>query len=455
MDSRWRHLSTLRGAALPADLPPPERALLICHLFSALLTGISMGILSLADTILAKTLKASPLAVTAISVIMGCGFLAALFWSEAMRHRSKAPFILGAALVGRLALALTGLWHNVAWFVAIVGMGWVAQAVITTAQVSIIRRAYDAKHRDQLFGLTVSAATLTRLISTVAAGQILDWNEYTYGWIFAVAGVGGFIGAYFLVRMERLIDRNDAAQGLVNGQNLAHPVAQEGTFRPLEEPGRPVGLRSMRDSVALVMRILREDHTYRKFERNFFVYGIAFLALLPIVPLFLVRDLELDYGTIGIARGLMGQAGLILLTPLLGRLMRRLKPVRFSAGIFAFLSLYPGLLLAASLLPYALRIPVVFAGFACFGIAMAGVSLSWNLSSIHFAGDEDPSAYQSVHSALVGLRGVGAPVLGYLVITYSSNRHGFLLCTALFLVAGLLMARLARQEETPTTHPKT
>ena len=451
MGSRWWHIRELRGAVLPTGLAPLERSLLIHHIISALLTGLSMGTLTLADTILAKTLNASPFAITAISVIMGGGFLAALFWGGAMRHRRKAPFIFGAALIGRLALGLTGLWRNPAWFVALVGLAWVAQAVITTAQVSIIRSAYDAKHRDQLFGLTVSAATLTRLLSTVVAGHLLDWNEYAYGWIFAVAALGGFIGAYFLVRMERILDQSEAAQRQTADRAPSHPIAQEGSFRPLEEPGRPTGLRSMRDSVQLVLRILKEDHAYRKFELNFFVYGVAFMALLPMVPLFLVRDLGLDYTTIGLARGLMGQAGLILLTPLLGRLLRRLKPVRFSAWIFGFLALYPGLLLAASLFPTALRIPLVYTAFTCFGIAMAGVSLSWNLSSIHFAGEEDPSAYQAVHSALVGVRGVFAPVLGYLVITHSSNKHGFLLCTALFIVAALLMVRLASQEEATRT----
>jgi hypothetical protein len=174
----------------------------------------------------------------------------------------------------------------------------------------------------------------------------------------------------------------------------------------------------MRQSVGLLLRILREDRIFRRFEINFFIYGIAFLSLLPMVPLFLVHDLGLDYTRIGLARGLMGQTGLILFAPALGRTLEKL----------------------------AAHVVTVYAAFVCFGIAMAGVSIAWSLSSIHFAGSEDPSAYQSVHSVLVGVRGAVAPLLGYLVISTTSTLHGFALSAALFLLSALLMARMARDE---------
>ena len=79
-----------------------------------------------------------------------------------------------------------------------------------------------------------------------------------------------------------------------------------------------------------------------------------------------------------------------------------------------------------------------------FATAMAGVSLAWNLSSLHFAGEEDPSAYQTVHTVLVGVRGLGAPFLGFAVIRAASTLHGFALSAALFMLAALLMARMAR-----------
>jgi len=424
-------LPRLAAAFLPAGLAPRERHLLAIHLPAAFLTGLCMGVLFLADTIVAKTLDGSNLSVTLINVLMGAGFLSTLFTSGMMRNRRKGPFILGAALVGRLALGLTGAWIHTVWYVAMIGIAWFAQALIVTAQVSIIQRAYERDRRDQIFGVSISVDMTARLLATVGAGWIMDWNEASYRWIYAVAGLAGLGGAILLARLERHSEAGTSAG--------ATPL-----FRPLGEAGWAAGWRGARDSARQFWQILSGDATFRRFERNFFIYGIAFLALTPIVPIFLVHDLQLDYARIGLARGLMAQAGMILFSPVLGRLMQRTGPVRFSGGVFAILTLFPLLLLVSVYVTAPLRIGFVYAGFLAFGIAMAGVNLAWNLSSIHFSGTEDPSSYQGVHSTLVGARGVIAPFLGYAVIQTASTRVGFGFTALLFLTAAFLMVRMGR-----------
>jgi len=124
--------------------------------------------------------------------------------------------------------------------------------------------------------------------------------------------------------------------------------------------------------------------------------------------------------------------------------LRARGPVRFCGAVFAVLAAYPALLLFSAYASGTLQIGAVYAAFLALGSAMAGVGLAWNLSSIHFSGDEDPSSYQAVHSVLVGLRGVGAPLLGFLVIQLASARAGFVLTAALFALAALRMTRMAR-----------
>ena len=425
-------MAQLATTIVPDDLTAKERSLLGIHLASAFLTGISMGVLFLADTIVAKTLGGSNFSVTLINLLMGAGFLSTLFTSGMMRNRRKGPFLIGAALVGRVALGLTGLWVHTAWYITMVGLAWFGQALIVTGQVSIIQKAYGVERRDQLFGLSLSVNMLARLLATVGAGWVMDWNESTYRIVYAVAGLAGLVGAVLLDRMERR-----SLEGTSPGS--------ESIYRPLGEAGWAAGWRGARESAQHLWRILREDTAFRRFERNFFIYGIAFLALMPIVPIFLVHDLELDYARIGLARGLMAQSGMILFGPLSGRVMRRSGPMRFSSRVFALLSLYPFLLLLSAYFPGSFQISLVYAGFLAFGIAMAGVNVAWNLSSIHFAGDADPSSYQAVHSVLVGARGVVAPLLGYAIVQTASTRAGFALTAGLFLTAAFLMARMARE----------
>jgi len=429
----WQtQLARVLAILWPQDLSAPERGAFRLHILSALLTGCSASILNLSDTILAKTLSGSAFEVTLLNILNGGGYLASAFWAGAMMNRPKAPFVLAAAIAGRLGMALVGVWREPGWFIAIVGLAWVAEAMIVSAQVAIIQRVYRPQNREQVFGATISANTAVRLVLTVLAGKILDYNENAYGLLFAILGVCGFAGSLLMMRMEAGVDY---ARRLERGTRIA---------RILSEPGFVAGLRSVRQSVRLVGRILKEDVLFRRFEENFFLYGVAFLSLVPIVPLYLVNDLGLDYTRIGVARGLMGQAGMILFSPLMGRVMRRVKPVRFCAYVFGFLASYPILLLLSWFAPGQLQIGTVYAAFLCFGVAMAGVNLAWNLSSLYFVGEADPSAYQTVHTVLVGGRGIGAPLLGYLVIQIATNLHGFALSAVLFGLAAVQMARLAR-----------
>lgn len=414
-----------------------EQSLLRLHLFSAALSGVTMGVLSMADTILPKTLGGSELEVTILTGMTGAGFLLSFFWVGLLENRPKAPFIIGAAVFGRLGLAAVGISATPAWFITLIGLAWMGQAMITSAQVSIIQQSYREEHRSRLFGLTVSIGTLLRLLTTVALGKLLDWNESSYIWFFAIAGCAGLAGAWLLARMEPRAPRRE-------------PAKIDFAYRPLTEGRFAAGVRSVGASFGMTVDILKQDRRFRTFEVNFFLYGIAFLSLLPIVPIFLVRDLELDYTSIGLAKGLMAQSGMILLSPVLGRVLEQMKPIRFCARVFLCLAGFPLLLLAAwasqGVMDNALVLPLVFAAFLFFGIAMSGINLAWSLSSIHFAGSRDPSAYQSVHSALVGIRGVTAPLIGFLMLRYASTAWGFLFSSLLLATAAALMARMARSE---------
>jgi len=445
--SPWMGLRQRFG--IPAALSGAERVLLRLHLISAALSGVAIGCIHLADATLAKTLHGSALQVTAIHLTVGLSYLGALFWAGAMRGRRKTPFLLAFALIGRGGLSLIGLWRDPHWFILIIGLSWLTEALIVTAQVSIIRRAYRREYRDPLFGLTISVTTLLRLLTTVALGWLLDWNENLYGLYFGIAGAIGFGGVWMLTRMEQHLERWAPLPGApqvrperIRGPLPSDPVAD--SYRPAGQPGLGPALRSMRESVTLVFRILREDHAYRRFQRNFIIYGIAFLGLLPVVPLFLVHDLQLDYRQIGLAKGLMGQAGMILFPPLVGGWMARNGPVRMCTRAFGFLSLYPLLLLAAGFTLGTLRLGLVYGAFLAFGAAMAGVSLTWHMSSVHFAREEDPSSYQAVHTFLTGARACVAPLLGYFLITFGSKRLAFIFGAGLLWLAAGLMARMAR-----------
>jgi len=66
-------------------------------------------------------------------------------------------------------------------------------------------------------------------------------------------------------------------------------------------------------------------------------------------------------------------------------------------------------------------------------------------SKFHFfAKEKDASAFQAVHVSLTGLRGLIAPLLGYLVLKYFGLTTVFALASLLFFIASAGMWSLEK-----------
>ncbi|MDA3838790.1 MAG: hypothetical protein PF574_07400 [Candidatus Delongbacteria bacterium] len=82
---------------------------------------------------------------------------------------------------------------------------------------------------------------------------------------------------------------------------------------------------------------------------------------------------------------------------------------------FLTLSIFPLTLFISSFTPVNVAIILVFVAYFIYSFGMAGVNITWNISSIFFAGKEDSSMYQSIHVSATGIRGLLAPLLGLFI----------------------------------------
>ena len=168
--------------------------------------------------------------------------------------------------------------------------------------------------------------------------------------IFPVAAVFGF-GAHAIYARIRLRGGEEARPEPV-------PVAPLRPLRPL--------LRALGTTV----RILREDHLFRAYERNFFIYGLAFLVNLPLVVMLIVNELDLDYDRASFARFVIGQLMMILLAPFAGRLLDRSHPARMMAVGCALLTVHAAHLVVTT------GFWTLFTSYLVFGVAMTSVILA-------------------------------------------------------------------------------
>ena len=139
------------------------------------------------------------------------------------------------------------------------------------------------------------------------------------------------------------------------------------------------------------------------------------------------------------AKGVIAQAGILFFAPIAGKIFDKRHPAFFSSLSFGCLGFYPLILFISSfLLKMNFVNLIVYSAFLFFGIAMSAVHISWNMSSIFFAGKEDASMYQSVHVSLTGLRGIFAPFIGFMILRFFGVRIVFCVSMFMFFLSSFL-----------------
>lgn len=194
--------------------------------------------------------------------------------------------------------------------------------------------------------------------------------------MFAIAGVLGFLGTWVISRVKVRRGKYSSAKTLYLRNERIGRVLSRSFYLPLVDH----------------WRVLRENPAFAVFERNFFIYGLAFMVLSVVVPVYLVEVLSITYAQAGAAQGVWFELALIGLAPVFGYFYDRSNPAAFCRGVFLLLVFYPLTLLAAKPLGSLLEVSpmlFVYVAYVIFGAGMAGLSVAWGLAAIYFAKSRD------------------------------------------------------------------
>ncbi len=376
------------------------------------LGGVLYAAMQFAEVVARKSLGASELQVTLLTMIMPVVSLTSLWWGRILIGRDQRAIVLitGAFGVGALISGyyLTTMTH--VYFLA--ALYFLTFSIQVPARNRIFQQYIPSRTTGGLFGMGQGVRMVLVGVASAVAGWWLDRAEQGWQEVFLVAGLTGLLAVLAL--------------GLVKTrkQRDALPIDSRIILSPL------------RDAWSLLKR--RPD--FMRFEGAFMIYGVAFMMSLPVVPIYLVDDLLLDYEQIGWARGTVYSLVMMAGVPLFGQWFDKSTPHKFGAISFGILMTFPLFLIAAGYLTGAAKMVFVVAAFAVFGMAMSGVMILWNLGSMRFAGKlEDAGHYQSLHLAATGVRGLFAPMLGYLVMHYVGTRVALACSSAIWGLASLLM----------------
>ncbi len=396
-------------------LGPVERHTYRLHLLSSLASAAVSGVMLNNEYIMANGLRATAWQITLLMMIMPFSNLLSFLINSMVEKRGCHVGAVIAAAFLRLPVALMFFTDSADVMLILIGLFSAADSVIVPVLNSILREKYGEGRRGLLFGWAVSLFTLFSLPASVLVGHMLDADFQAFRILYVCMALFGFAHAMIFARMAR---------GLAKGGGEG---GQPGLLGPL-------------------LRILAADRQFALFEAFFMVYGFAFMMVLPAIPFFARDVLGLRYEQYAMAKGVLAQIGILLLSPFMGIRVEKLHPFRFTGLVCLLLAAYP-LLIAMGGLFTSIGVQLFYSAFAVYSVAMAGINVSWNLSSLHFAPEGQAATYQGIHITLTAVRGLIAPLMGNAILQSCGMSSTFLVSAGLFTLAGLLfLRRFALQE---------
>jgi len=384
--------------------------------------------------VLAKSLAAPGWLVTVAATLETSGMLLALYWGQLLQRGGRRRWLVRAGLGGRVVLLLALLVRGPWSFVALLVPVHFFASLVYPAQNAILQANIRADRHGRVFGRGALVQHLTAAATSVVVGHVLRADPSLFRLVYPVIGVVGFGYPWLLARLPR------------PAGDTAHDP--DDVFTVPRLPLGPVRWRRLAGALVTPLReaaaVYRRDRAFLWYEASFMVYGLAYMMLVPVVPLFFTRELHLRYDEIANARVLIASLGVALLGPAAGRLMDRIDPVRLSALSFAVVALYPLSLAIGTALGITDPAATAYLAFGLYALGMAGINVTWNVGSISFAPPGQGGYYQGIHVAMVGVRGVVGPAVGFTVQRLFGYREVFLAATGLFLLAAAGSWLLAR-----------
>ena len=391
-----------------------------------LLVGASMGVLGLANFAVKRSLGGEDWAVPAlIAVCQVTWILAPAIGPWLSRSNPQRTWIwLGFAawspllLVAFVSVEPTGpegagrgwlLLFFVAIFLHYAGsLGYIPH------RGALMRTNYPPAVRGRFHGLLQFLTFLGLIGAMKGAGWLLNRDPRWLRLLFPAAAVVGFSGFLFFSRIRW------------KGQGRPHPAA------------RSTGWTAWRAAWRDTFTILARHKAFRIYESAFMLYGIGFLMSVTLLVLYAEDALGLSYNEYTWAQGVAFPVAQLAGVILWGRLVDRLGMVRTTVIAFLGLGLFFGVM------PLVHSASTLALGFALWGLAMAGVEVTWTLGPLHFAPADKAHMYPAVHFSLVGVRSIFAPFLGYAAKEFFGYRAAFLITAALMVAAAIVANRSER-----------
>jgi MFS family permease len=400
------------------------------HGLHMVLEGIIDGALLLNEFVLIKSLHGSNYQISYLFQYSVIIFLFSVLFNKIVkRSRNKKRLLIWVGIITRLPLAVMAFFPRGAeiiknnpqfttFFLLVFLVYYLYKPVILPTINLLLRHNYSSQNFGKLYSYATTLNKIIIIIVTYSFGRLLDFDHFAFTYIYPALSVLGILSIALLTRIDYTDEQIE-----INYLKIS---------------------QSIKKSLERMAEIVIRNKPYRDFELGFMFYGLAWMATIAVVTIFMEKQLHLSYASIAFYKNTFNLVAIICL-PFLGKLIGKVDPRKFGAFAFSSLLLHLLLIILTLVFPYNFMFwgfqiyPVLVLSFIANGIFTAAMALLWGIGSSYFCKKEEASDYQSVHLSLVGFRGLFAPIMGVFIFESIGFTGAFATGIILLLSAILIM----------------
>tara|TARA_B100000029_G_scaffold495684_1_gene560976 strand:+ start:746 stop:1996 length:1251 start_codon:yes stop_codon:yes gene_type:complete len=303
----------------------------------------------------------------------------------AARKLSMKQLVVAPNLVSVALLLCAGLYRGDAtWCTMVLSAAFIVRVFPRTGEMNMYQVLYPTSHRGAAVGILKAIMGISALLVTVAGFFWFRYDESLY-WVLFVA-IAGLLLISSLSYGSIPIRPQDELE--TNGNMSSWAALIEG------------------------LRIFLTDRRFLLFQVGFAFAGTANHMVFWMVPDLCNDHLGMPEDQTRLIAAVIPALLVTFSAPFWGRYLDKTNPM-LGRATFNVIQATAFMLVAWGGRGGDSTIVVI--GIVVHGVSAGGSTVNWLTGSLHFAGNDRVSLYNAVHVGLTGLRGMVAPLVGYLV----------------------------------------
>jgi MFS family permease len=393
-------------------VPAGSRRVFYLDLMTGILGALMYGgVYPFIGVIARKELHASPLLISVMTSASFVGFLTGPFLVGHFEKGRKLPWILATMLLARSSMLLFAFTYTARSYVAVATLGMIIPSLSTPAYLALMKDIYPDDWRGRLTALVRIGATIAGMASAILVGLLL--TRWRFQVVLPIVTLLSMTAILFFMRIK------------------------ESKVIPPASPG---------PSFAGSFSLFRKDPRFKQFCIAYFICGFGNLMSGPVITLFQVDDLKITPEWIGWISSI-GTLTAALTYYYWGKVVDSKGPIYCT--LLAMLGW--GLAVGGYSLVHSLYglIPIAIIS----GVSGSAGDVGPLNALLQFGRKEEVARYASLHYALLGIRGIIAPLLGGLLAealpfdSAANYRIIFRLSAVLVMLGCFLMWRVMKKED--------